>query len=199
VRLVEAARGIDLLADEESPSWSPKENHKKQQGNPHVWLDPLLAKEICRRIAEALADVDPDHRYFYRSQLRHLLHQMDRLHEEITRRVKDFSIREYVCFHPSFAYFSRRYGLRRVGVIKASPDKEPTPRRLREIVQHIRSYRIRVVFAEPQLNSRLAEVIAREAGVEVLMLDPIGGRPPYGSDYFALMRHNLSVMESAMR
>jgi ABC-type Zn2+ transport system substrate-binding protein/surface adhesin len=56
-----------------------------------------------------------------------------------------------------------------------------------------------VVFAEPQFNPRVAEVIAQEAGVKVLMLDPIGGQPPYGSDYLLLMRHNLAALDEALR
>jgi ABC-type Zn uptake system ZnuABC Zn-binding protein ZnuA len=45
----------------------------------------------------------------------------------------------------------------------------------------------------------MAEVIAREAGVKVLLLDPLGGRPPYGQDYLQLMRHNLAVMTEALQ
>ena len=56
-----------------------------------------------------------------------------------------------------------------------------------------------MVFAEPQLNPRVAEVIAQEAGVKVLMLDPMGGAPPYGSDYLKLMRHNLAALDEALR
>jgi zinc transport system substrate-binding protein len=55
------------------------------------------------------------------------------------------------------------------------------------------------VFAEPQLSPRVAEVIAQEAGVKVLLLDPLGGRPPYGSDYLKLMRHNLAVLAQALK
>ena len=63
----------------------------------------------------------------------------------------------------------------------------------------VRRSGIRVVFAEPQFNPRVAEVIAQEAGVKVLMLDPMGGPPPYGSDYLKLMRYNLAALDEALR
>jgi zinc transport system substrate-binding protein len=63
----------------------------------------------------------------------------------------------------------------------------------------IKKYGIKVVFAEPQLNPRVAEVVAREAGGKVLFLDPIGGRPPYGGDYLKLMRYNLASLDAAMK
>jgi len=84
-------------------------------------------------------------------------------------------------------------------VIEMAPGRESTPRHLQEIVKAVKGSGLRVVFIEPQLNPRVAETVAREAGVRVLMLDPMGGRPPYGDDYLKLMRHNLAVMEEAMK
>lgn len=168
------------------------------QGNPHVWLDPVLAQDICRRIAGALIQVDPAHREVYEANLHRYLKELADLHREIQQRVAAFRLREFVSFHPSFSYFAQRYHLREVGVIEVSPGREPTPRHIQQLVSAIRRYHVRVVFAEPQFNPRVAEVIAREAGVKVLILDPIGGRPPYGSDYLRLMRSNLAALGEAM-
>lgn len=179
---VEAIAGMTLLAD-----------------NPHVWLDPVLAQDICRRIAGALTEVDPAHRQFYQNNLSRYLEKLEALHQENSRRTAAFTVREFVSFHPSFTYFARRYGLREAGVIEAAPGREPTPGHIQNIVRAVPKYHVRVVFAEPQLSPRMAEVIAREAVVKVLMLDPLGGRPPYGDDYLRLMRYNLDMMEQAMK
>jgi zinc transport system substrate-binding protein len=173
--------------------------HLHQQGNPHVWLDPVLAKDICRRIAQALIQADPEHKKEYQENLAAYLGELDKLHEEITQKVATFRVRDYVTFHPAFAYFSRRYGLREVGVIEAAPGREPSPGHLQRLIADIRKFGVKAVFAEPQLSPRVAEVIAQEAGVRVLLLDPLGGRPPYGSDYLKLMRHNLAVLAQALK
>lgn len=196
---VEAVRGLALLAGEEHPRQEPAPPREApSRGNPHVWLDPVLAMQICRQIAAALVQVDPAHRQVYEANLNRYLSRLKELHQEIQQRVAAFRLREYVCFHPAFAYFARRYHLREVGVIEASPGREPTPRQIQELVAAIRRYSIPVVFAEPQFNPRVAEVIAREAGVKVRFLDPLGGRPPYGGDYLKLMRYNLTIMGEAM-
>lgn len=201
---LEAARGLPLIRgipareSRESEHPADKHAHSHQGANPHVWLDPLLAKEICRKIATALIQLDPANKILYEENLRNYLDKLKALHEEILQRVSGFRIRKYVCFHPAYVYFSRRYGLEEAGVIELSPGREPSPRHLRNLVEQIREQGIQVVFAEPQLNPRVAEVIAREAGVRVAMLDPLGGRAPYGSDYLALMRYNLEVMAESM-
>ncbi len=207
LEVVEAVRDIPLIRkvdDDHHREAKPekhggKDDHHHAEGNPHVWLDPLLAQEICRQITAALIRVDPERRPEYKTRLQDYLKELEALHQEITRRVSAWRVKDFVCFHPAYTYFARRYGLREVGVIELSPGREPTPQHLQKIVTAIKKYGIRVVFAEPQLNPRVAEVIAREAGIKVLLLDPVGGRPPYGEDYLRLMRYNLSILEEAMK
>ena len=86
-----------------------------------------------------------------------------------------------------------------LGVIEAAPGRNPTPIQIKNIVAMINKYHIRAVFAEPQLNYRAAEVIAREADVKVLLLDPMGNpKQKYGNTYMDLMKHNLNILKEAM-
>jgi len=204
VAVVEAAQGIPLIGEigEHAAEQSQEKEHlghRHEAGNPHIWLDPVLAQDICRRIAAALIRVDPGHRFFYEARLGDYLTELAALDRDIMEQVKTWRIRGFISFHPAFSYFARRYGLKEMGVMELAPGREPTPRHLQEIVAAIRNYGFRVVFAEPQLNPRVAQVVAREAGVKVLMLDPLGGRPLYGDDYLKLMRYNLATMEEAMK
>ena len=211
--VVEAAHGLHLLQEthhrghKEPGNRGPTASHQEKEappgkhlgGNPHIWLDPVLAMDICRKIAAALIQADPDHRARYEANLQEYLAALEALHQEIQQQARDWTLRNFVSFHPSFAYFARRYNLHEVGVIEEAPGREPTPRQLQDLVAAVRGAGIRVVFAEPQFNPRVAEVIAQEAGVKVLMLDPIGGPPPYGSNYLKLLRYNLSMLNQALR
>jgi zinc transport system substrate-binding protein len=196
VAVVEAVQGIPLLGEAEGKA---EAGHHHESGNPHVWLDPVLMEGVCGRIAGALEKVDPAHREVYQANLQTYLKDLQALDREIKARVATFRIREFVSFHPSFSYFARRYGLKELGSIEVSPGREPSPRSLQNLIAAIRRYGVRVVFAEPQFSPRIAQVIAQEAGVKVLTLDPLGGRPPYGGDYLALMRDNLKIMAEAMQ
>jgi len=213
--VVEAVQGLKLLQMVNSspepttpgPDHGPhhpggahaQEHHYHAGGNPHVWLDPVLAQDICRRIARAFIQVDPEHQKDYDRNLSQYLTKLKDLHQEITQTVATFGHQACVSFHPAFAYFNQRYGLQDVGVIEAAPGREPSPGHLQKIIAALKTCRGRAVFAEPQLSPRMAEVIAREAGVKVLFLDPLGGKPPYGSDYLKLMRYNLAVLTEALK
>jgi len=111
-----------------------------------------------------------------------------------------FRIKEFVSFHASWDYFARRYGLEPVGVIESAPGRNPTPLQIKNIVDQIKRHNIQAVFAEPQLNPRAAEVIAKETKVKVLLLDPLGGPGiKRRSNYIDLMRYNLNVLQEAMQ
>lgn len=172
--------------------------HRHGTANPHVWLDPLLAMEMVRKIEKTLQETDPQGAHTYRARSAEYIAKLQALDTEIRNAVSAFSIKSFVSFHPAWDYFALRYGLKSVGVIEESPGKEPSPQRLQAIVKAIRHYRIRAVFAEPQLNPKTAEVIAHEAGVKVIMLDPEGGLPGRET-YLGLMKYNLARLKEAMQ
>ncbi len=208
--LVEAVHGLPLITDipvhareavshQIQPGSKAGHHHAHGSGNPHIWLDPILAQDICRRIAAAFIQKDPGNQVMYEENLKRYLARLMTLDNTIAGVTAGFQLREFVSFHPSFTYFARRYQLQEVGVIEVAPGREPTPRALQNIINAIKRYNIKVIFSEPQFSPRLAEVLAKEAGVSVLSLDPIGGRPPYGDDYIKLMEYNLGVMAKAMQ
>ncbi|MCJ7617134.1 MAG: metal ABC transporter substrate-binding protein [Desulfobacterales bacterium] len=167
--------------------------------NPHIWLDPEIAKLMVNKIISALCKLDNKHMKYYEKRGSAYLDKLNELHVLITSTVEKFKTRKYVSFHPAWDYFARRYGLESVGVIEAAPGRQPTPKSIQNIISLIKQHDIRAVFAEPQLNPKVAEVIANEANVKMLLLDPMGGPDIKGRDtYFDLMKYNLNVLQEAM-
>ncbi len=199
LKVLVLSKGLPLIYGEDS-----HDEHRGLQGrktaDPHVWLDPVLAKEMVNAIAAELAAMDPSHGRYFGENAERFRREIDGLNASIADKVRSFRTREYVTFHPAWNYFSRRYGLTVAGVIEESPGKEPSPKHIARLVNEIRRSGARVVFAEPQFSPKIAEVIAKEAGAKVLFLDPNGGPGLQGRDtYLGLMRYNLSVLEEAMR
>jgi ABC-type Zn uptake system ZnuABC Zn-binding protein ZnuA len=191
IRVVVLSQGMRLLHGK------GEGGHLGETGNPHVWLDPILAVAMIKKIEQALDEADPQGSAVYRKRSALYIAKIKALDADIRKTVAAFRIKSFVSFHPAWNYFALRYGLRSVGVIEDSPGKEPSPKKLEAIIGAIKTYHIKAVFAEPQLNPRAAEVIAREAGVKVVMLDPQGGLPGRES-YLSLMKYNLEQMRKAM-
>jgi len=198
---VELSDGVDLIHEKEHHHGEKagKAHSEDAFANPHIWLDVEIAKSMVKRIAGALVSADKEHADYYKERGNKYLSELDRLDRAIYAGAGKFKIKKYVAFHPAWDYFARRYGLESVGVIESVPGKSPTPLDIKNIVGNIKKHGVKAVFAEPQLNPKVAEVIAKEAGVKVLMLDPMGG--PGIKDrgnYIDLMKYNLAVLQEAM-
>jgi ABC-type Zn uptake system ZnuABC Zn-binding protein ZnuA len=192
IRTVILSEGMKLLQGE------AHHGGEHEMGNPHVWLDPVLAIEMVKKIEKALEDTDPHGADTYRRRSAEYIMKLQSLDAEIRKTISTFTIKKFVSFHPAWDYFAMRYGLKSIGVIEESPGKEPPPKKLQAIVKAIKDSHMRAVFAEPQLNPKVAEVIAHEAGVKVIMLDPEGGLPGRET-YLGLMKYNLDRMKEAMQ
>lgn len=199
--IVDSSSGITLIKEIHSHSQKIKiGNALDEPADPHVWLDPIFAKMIVDKIADAFLKADPDGKTYYLQRAKEYKKELDTLHKEISAEVEKFKIKEYVTFHSAWGYFSKRYGLKIAGVIEESPGRDPGPKHIAKIVELIKKLNTRVVFAEPQFNPAMAQVIAKEAGAKVAFLDPIGAPGIKGKDtYLGLMRYNLSVMAEAMK
>ena len=100
-------------------------------------------------------------------------------------------------FHGSLFYFADRYGVEVAAVVEPIPGREPTAREIASLVALVKEKRVGALFAEPQLDRRAAEVIAHEAGLVVVQVDPVGGLP--GTEtYEALLRQVADALDRAL-
>ncbi len=193
--------GVDLIhgKDHHHGEKAGKPHSEETFANPHIWLDVEIAKSMVKKIVAAFVSIDNAHAPYYEDRGNQYMSELDSLDLTIYKEAGKFKIKQYVAFHPAWDYFARRYGLESVGVIESVPGKSPTPLDIKNIIGNIKKHGVKAVFAEPQFNPKVAEVIAKEAGVKVLMLDPMGGPGIKGREnYIDLMKYNLAVLREAM-
>jgi zinc transport system substrate-binding protein len=161
--------------------------------DPHVWLDPLRYALIVKRIAAAL------HRLRAADDLVARLHALDRAYRQGLRNCARHDI---VTSHEAFAYLGERYGLRQIAITGLSPEAEPTPRRLADVVRLVRRTGATTIFFETLVSPRIADTVARETGAKTAVLNPIEGltteEEQRGASYFTVMRSNLAALRRAL-
>jgi len=188
---VNASAGLPLITEEPAHAVDP-----------HVWLDPLLAREQVRRILAGLVQADPAGRGAYESRAAELDRELLAVHRRFTEALAQCARREFVTTHAAFEYLARRYGLTQVAIVGLSPQAEPSPARLAEMTAFVRRHRIPVIFYNVLDGPRLAEVVAREAGVGTAVLNPLEGMTVdaqrAGSNYVTVMNENLAGLVNAL-
>jgi zinc transport system substrate-binding protein len=187
--VVNAAGGLDLLT-------------VGGVTDPHVWLDPTLARAQVRTIAAGLEQADPEGRAVYTENAQTFAARLEALDRELAAGLADCARREIVTSHAAFGYLARRYRLTQVPLMGLSPEAEPSPADLAAIVRTARRLRVTHIFFETLMSPRLAETVSREVGATPLALDPIEGvgraQAEAGVGYVDLMRANLTALRVAL-
>jgi zinc transport system substrate-binding protein len=178
IRVVEASHGLNLLKAElhEKEHGKPGHSHGHSHGenlDPHIWLDFHLDPEIVEAIARAFAEKDPAHQSTYMKNGELYQGRMKDLDRKYATSLTTCRHRQMILGgHAAFAYLAKRYGLDQISLSGVSPNAEPTPKRMAEVIEVTRKAGIRYIFPEGMVNAKLAQALAREAGVSILVLNP---------------------------
>ncbi len=154
----------------------------------HLWLNPANAGVIVAALAEALAELDPEHAATYRANAEALRERLAELDARLRERLAPVRDVPYVVFHDAYQHFERRYGLNSVGAITLHPEQPPGARHTAELRRHIRELDAVCVFSEPQFQPAIVRSLVRGLEVRAGELDPIGARLEPGPEaYFRLL------------
>lgn len=171
--------------------------------DPHAWHGIEGARHYAAAVAEALSRLRPASAAVFRENLAAFEAALDGLADWAEAAIAEIppERRVVVTTHDAFAYLGREFGIRFLSPVGLDSAAQPSARRVAEVVRQIRLAGVRAVFPESGADSRLAQVLAEEAGVAV------GGRLYAGNlsaadgpapNFLAMWRHNFRLMSEAM-
>jgi zinc transport system substrate-binding protein len=193
---LEDAPGLTLLPTRESGTFEPHddgdEDHAAdghEEHDAHIWLNTGNAKVLAKAITEALSKADPSNAPRYNDNLAALDEKLDALSAEIKTTVAPVKDRPFIVFHDAYQYFEKEFGVAVAGSITVSPEALPGAARISAIHEKLKTLGASCVFAEPQFEPRLVNVVLEGTQAKSGTLDPEAATLPEGPDlYFDLMR-----------
>jgi zinc transport system substrate-binding protein len=187
LKVIEASQGVKLAFND----------------NPHVWVSVGGAMQETTNIAQGLAAADPARAAAYRQNAARYVSQLDDLRREMHVALDGLKNRDIITFHEAFPYFAGEFNLNIVAVVEREPGSEPSAGELARTIEMVRKNKVKALFAEPQYPAKSAEVIHRETGVPISILDPgvTGPRDPAQAreSYILAMKENLKVLAKALK
>ncbi|WP_316507108.1 metal ABC transporter solute-binding protein, Zn/Mn family [Nitrosopumilus sp.] len=170
--------------------------------DPHIWLDPVLVKQQVNNIKDGLIKADPQNKERYEQSAMQYNKELDALDMRIKSSLSSCSKDTFVPFHNAFTYLGDRYGLKIMALSGLAPDSEASAAEIAEFVDFVKDNDIKVIFAEELVDPRLAQVIADEAGAQVLLFSPIEAlaQDEVGQNitYIDKMEKNLDALKVAL-
>jgi zinc transport system substrate-binding protein len=182
-------------SDEDEGEEHDEEHDEDDHGDfdPHTWLDPVLSVEIVEHISEELIKMDPSHEAIYSANTEDLINRLSALNDSFEMNLASCSLDTFITSHDAFGYLAERYDLHAHSVSGVSPFDEPSAKQITELIELSEEEGLKHIFFEVLANSEAAEVLAEEAGLTSLILNPISGlsSDQVNEDYFSLMEENL--------
>jgi zinc transport system substrate-binding protein len=208
LRTLEASQGISLITRDSTGTGHEDEHeeehaHETEGVDPHIWLDFQNDQIIIDKIAAALSGLDPEGTSIFRKNAFAYKQRLRALDEKFRESLQECTHKVFILGgHAAFGYMARRYGLRQISLYGMSPDSSPTPKKLIEIVELAKKYKIKVVFFESSVGDELARVLAREVGARTLILNPGANLTKeeleLGKTFFDIMEENLENLKDGL-
>lgn len=169
--------------------------------DPHVWFDPAIMQDAAEAVADAFAAVDPDKAEAYRGNAEEVVAELADVGDHADERLGgDCEHDAAVVSHEAYQYLLEPYGLQQLGISSAGGHAEATPQRIAELSDRIEEEGIPAVLAEPLEGRRDAESLAREAGVDLIDIHPLGSVSADDGewDYPALLGEQVDAFAEAL-
>ena len=180
-----------------------EEGHDHGHYDPHVWLSPMNGKKEMEHIKNAYIEADPDHKDYYEANYETYAARFDQLDQSYKDTLASLPNKDIVVSHEAFGYLCSAYGLNQMGIEGLSPDSEPDPARMAEIIDFVKERNVKVIFFEELVSPKVAEAVAKETGAITQVLNPLEGLSDEelkkGADYFSVMEDNLKQLENALK
>ena len=170
--------------------------------DPHVWLSPKKAVLEVEVVKKALINADQANAAVYEANAKAYQQKLSELDARLQAVAGKAKQKAFVTTHAAFGHLAADYGLEQLPIMGISPDAEPTPADLNNLVKAIGSKKIEYVFFETLVSPRVAQTVAETAKVKTLVLDPIEGLNEQGraakDTYLSVMSRNIDNLEKAL-
>ncbi len=192
---VDSSNGIDLLP-------VPAEFQKGNQTvDPHVWLDPLDAKQEVNNILQGLIKADPADTQYFTQNANAYEAQLDNLNSLAINATTDTATKVFVTFHEAFAYFANQYNVTQLA-ISGPFEEEPTPSDIQNVITAVNQNHLKYVGYESLENPAISQSIGSQTNATLINMNPIEGltdaQKAAGDNYISLMKQDIANIHLAL-
>lgn len=169
--------------------------------DPHVWNDAQNGIKIAQVISKSLISLRPDQAEIYTKNTAKLVNELEQIDAWIKTQISTIPInsRKLITTHDALGYYAKAYNIPIEGALNGiSTEEQPTPSKVKELVNAIKVNQVPTIFAEVSINPKLINTVAKEANVKVserqLYADGLGAKGSEGETYTGMLIANTRTI-----
>ncbi len=145
----------------------------------HIWMSPKMMMQQVKHMAKSLGSVFPEIKDTVDKNEPLVLAKLEKLDTEIRHILAPYKGKTIFVSHPAYGYFCREYDLHEESI--EFEGKDPTPKQLYNLINEAKEDKVETIFIQKQYSTKAADLIAKEIGAKLILLDP------YSEHYFDSM------------
>ena len=200
VAVDEVAVTSPLMMEAEKSDQSNQKPVEKEV-DPHVWHNAQNGIKIAQAINKSLSTLRPDQAATYAKNTAKLVSELEQIDTWIKIQIATIpaSSRKLVTTHNALGYYAKAYNIPVEGALSGiSTEEQPTPTRVKELVEIIKSNQVPTIFAEVSLNPKLITTVAKEANVKIsdreIYADGLGAKGSEAETYTGMLIANTRAI-----
>lgn len=145
--------------------------HHTHGVDPHIWSSIVGARIIAKNTLNVFIQLDSVHAEFYKKNYAELLEEIDQTETEIRNWLAPLQKRAFIIYHPALTYLAKEFNLTQLCI--EMDGKEPSPALLARLIDTAKEQQVKVVFIQQEFDKKNAELIAKETGCCLEVINPL--------------------------
>ena len=197
---IDASTSIKVINDISPVEETNEKDHKYEHtaGNPHVWLDPVFAKQQVLNIRDGLITADPGNKTTYEANAAAYIQELDNLNNEFRRTLQKTPNCTFITFHDAFPYMAKRYNLKQMAVVEI-PEDQLSPADVQNAINAVKKYKVKALFSEPGIDNKLLTSLSQDLQLTVYPLNSLENGETNPQYYFQAMKDNLKNLATGCK
>jgi zinc transport system substrate-binding protein len=169
MEITDLSDGIHLISGEDQLHG----DHVHESGiDPHIWMSPKVVLHFLPHLKDALIKNFPEEKSVIEKNYKSLLTEVETLHNSFENLPGQVKSPRFMIFHPALTYLARDYGLEQISI--EYEGKEPSPRKLRELIDRSLEEDIKIIFIQEEFDQRNAAMVRDATGATLVSINPLG-------------------------
>lgn len=172
--------------------------------NPHAWMSPLNVRLYAENMADAFAELAPEHAEEFAANAEEYGAELQAVHDELIDELDELpeSSRALVTCEGAFSYLARDAGLAEVYIWPVNAEQQATPQRIADAIDYVEANGVPAVFCESTVSDRPMRQVADASGAAfggTLYVDSLSESDGPVPTYLDLIRHDAETIAAALK
>lgn len=161
--------------------------------DPHLWLSLENGEKIAEKITHTFSLKNPENKIYFEKNLENFKKKSEEIKNNFSKKTENKQLNNFVIFHEAYGYLFQEMNIdeTKVIVLQETAGRETSVSEMKHIVDEINEHKVKVLYKEPQLDTKLIDTLVEKHSLQLSELDPLG-KSIEKNGYFNTMESNLN-------